>query len=271
MGGIEATMLAVAGLAIGAYATAIGAGGGFLIAPLLLLLYPDAEPVAVTTASLSVVLVSALASTAIMWRERLVDFAVVGVLVVIAIPSALLGGYATSLVPRDAFAIGFGLLLALIGLYLTLRPVAGPVAAGERSWARRHTDADGRTYAYRIPVLRSIPANIGAAFLGALAGIGGGPIGVPIMTRVMGIPHAIATTSMQSLIVVQSAVVVGMHLAAGHQGDPMQAVPWLAMGGVLGSPVGRALRRRLGEGPLTRALAFGLFFIAARTAWAAFQ
>jgi uncharacterized membrane protein YfcA len=148
--------------------------------------------------------------------------------------------------------------------------VAGIAAPAQHAWDRLRTDARGNTYAYRIPVIPALPANVASSFLGALAGIGGGAIGVPIMTRVMRIPHAIATTSMHALIVIQSVVVVIMHLANGHAGPPMEAVPWLALGGVLGSPLGRTLRGRLGEGPLTRLLAFGLFFIAIRTGWAAF-
>lgn len=270
MSPLEVVALVALGIAVGAYATAIGAGGGFLIAPLLLIVYGTADPVEVTTASLSVVLVSAVSSTAVMAREHLVDLPLVGLLALIAIPSALLGGLATSLVPREAFAIGFAVLLGAIGAYLIARPLAGIVAPARRAWARSLTDAEGNNYRYRIPIVASIAPNVGAAFLGALAGIGGGPIGVPILTRVMRVPHAIATTSMHALIILQSGVVVTMHLALGHAGEPMAAVPWLALGGIVGSFPGRTLRRRLGEGPLTRALAVGLFFIAVRTAWDAF-
>ena len=66
----EAILLIAVGAIIGAYATSIGAGGGFLIAPLLLLRYPEAEPAEVTTASLTVVLISSLTSTVIVSRER---------------------------------------------------------------------------------------------------------------------------------------------------------------------------------------------------------
>lgn len=270
MGPVEALALVVVGFGIGAYATAIGAGGGFLIAPLLLLRYPGAEPVAVTTASLTVVFVSAMSSSAVMARERLVDVPVVGAMLVVAIPAALLGGLVTNLLPREVFAIGFAVLLGGIGAYLVWRPVAGIVAPARNAWQRVLTDREGNRYSYRIPIVASVVPNVGAAFLGALAGIGGGPIGVPIMTRIMRIPHAIATTSMHALIVVQSLVVVAMHLALGHAGDPMQDVPWLALGGVLGSPAGRYLRRHLGEGWLTRLLAVGLFFIAIRTGMDAF-
>lgn len=270
MGPAEALALIAIGIAIGTYATAIGAGGGFLIAPLLLFRYPGAEPVAITTASLTIVFVSAVSSTAVMARERLVDLPLVGAMLVIAIPAALLGGLVTDLVPRELFALGFAALLGGIGAYLVWRPVAGIVTPARRAWRRVLVDREGNRYSYRIPIVASVVPNVGAAFLGALAGIGGGVIGVPIMTRVMRVPHPIATTSMHALIVVQSVLVVGMHLALGHSGDPMRDVPWLALGGVIGSPAGRILRRRLGEGPLMRLLALGLFFIAVRTAWDAF-
>ncbi|MCK9486857.1 MAG: sulfite exporter TauE/SafE family protein [Dehalococcoidia bacterium] len=266
MGPVEALALVAIGFAIGTYATAIGAGGGFLIAPLLLIRYPDADPVAITTASLTVVFASALASSAVMARERLVDLPVVAAMLVVAVPAALLGGLVTDLVPRALFAAGFAVLLGCIGAYLVWRPVAGVAETAGNAWQRTRTDRAGNRYSYRIPIFPSIVPNAGASFLGALAGIGGGPIGIPIMTRLMHIPHTIATTSMHALIVAQSGVVVAMHLALSHGGDPGRDVPWLAVGVVLGSPAGRLVRRRLGEGPLTRLLALGLFFIAVRTA-----
>lgn len=266
----EGVALLLAGVLIGTYATAIGAGGGFLIAPLLLLLYPDAPPAAITTASLTVVLVSAASSTAVMAKERLVDIPMVMMIAAIAIPSAILGGLSTTVLPRQVFTLGFGALVGAIGAYLIWKPVAAISPPARNAWRRELVDRTGQRYLYRIPILASILPNIGAAFIGALAGIGGGPIGVPIMTRIMRIPHPIATTSMQALIVLQSGVVVVVHLFLSHQGEPMEAVPWLAVGGVIAAPLGRGLRRRLGEGPLTKALAFGLFFIALRTAWGAF-
>ena len=58
----EALLLILAGVLIGSYSVSIGAGGGFLIAPLLLLRYPEAEPEAITTASLTAVVITSGAS-----------------------------------------------------------------------------------------------------------------------------------------------------------------------------------------------------------------
>ena len=132
-------------------------------------------------------------------------------------------------------------------------------------------DRDGQRFEYRIPVVRSIAPNIGMAFLSALAGIGGGPIGVPIMTRIMRIPHASAVPTIQVKTAIYAASIVAFHLALGHAGEPLRDVPFLGLGVLLANPLGQHLRRRLGEGHLMRALALILLIVAARTAWGAFN
>ena len=267
MSPVEAALLVVVGSVIGAYATWIGAGGGFLIAPLLLLRYPDAEPAEVTTASLTVVLVSSLTSAAIVSRERRVDFGVVGLMGVIAIPGALIGAAAAGLLPRELFALGFAVLLFSIAAYVLWRPIAQITDPPLRAWRRELTDRQGNRFLYRVPVLRSLVPNAAAGFIAALAGIGGGPIGIPIMTRVMHLPHAIAVPSMHVLISVQTVAVLALHFLLSHDGDPISDVPWLALGVVVANPAGQWMRRNLGEGVLMRALAIGLLLVAARTAF----
>ncbi len=266
MSPVEATVLIVVGAAIAAYATAIGAGGGFLIAPLLLVRYPDAEPEFVTAASLSVVVISTVTSSAFATRERRVDYGLVGAIAVVAVPGAMLGAAGTSILPRTLFAIGFAALLAALAAYLVWRPEAGVVAPVRRAWRRRLVDRDGNVFEYRIPVLRSILPVLGMSFFAALAGIGGGPIDVPVLTRVMRVPHAITVPSVQVLITLMAISAVGLHLAAGHAGDPFNDVTWLGLGVVAGNPLGQRLRRRGGEGRLTRLLALGLGLVAIQTA-----
>ncbi|HUG30758.1 MAG TPA: hypothetical protein VMQ65_09645, partial [Candidatus Limnocylindria bacterium] len=68
---------------------------------------------------------------------------------------------------------------------------------------------------------------------------------------------------------VQATAVVALHFALGNVGDPMRDVPWLGVGVIAASPLARWLRLNLGERRLMQALAIGLVFVAARTAWAA--
>lgn len=266
----EALLLVAIGFAIGAYSIAIGAGGGFLIAPLLLIRYPEAEPELITTASLTAVLITSAAASAVGIPERRVDIPVALTIAAIAVPAGLVGALGTVALPREAFAIGFAVLLVTLAAYIIRFPVA-PAAPDGGGWFRRIVDRDGHRFEYHVPMLLGALPLAGMASLSALAGIGGGPIGVPIMTRVMTIPHAIAVPTIQLNTAIYTSVVIVLHLSLGHGGDPLHDIPFLGAGILLANPLGHRLRRRMGEGPLMRALALGLVVVAARTAWGAFM
>ncbi|MCK9486072.1 MAG: sulfite exporter TauE/SafE family protein [Dehalococcoidia bacterium] len=262
----EAMLWVMAGIVIGAYAGAIGAGGGFLVTPVLLLRFQDSPPAEVTAASLVVVAVTSFSASVLSFRERRVDRKLAMGMLMLVVPAGLLGAATTAVVPRAPFALGFGAVLLLIAGYLVFRPVAASVApVPGRAWRRELIDQDGVRYVYHVPLWRSIAPNVGTGFLSSLAGIGGGPIGVPVMTYIMRVPHAITVPTMHFIIVLQSAAAVTLHLSLGHIGTPMAVVPWLAIGVAAASPLGRLLRRRIGEGRLMQALAVGLLFAAART------
>jgi uncharacterized membrane protein YfcA len=266
----EAAALAVAGFVIGAYATAIGAGGGFLITPLLLIRHGATEPALVTTASLTVVAISTLTSTVRVAPERRTDYRLILAMAAVAVPGALFGAAGTSVVPRGVFTLGFAALIATVGLYLIWQPVTRQAEPVRRAWFRELHDREGNHFFYRVPVLRSIAPTVGFSSLAVLAGIGGGLLGVPVMTRVMRVPHSIAIPSMHLLVALMSVSAVALHLLLGHASDTMSDVPWLGVGVVVANPLGQYLRRRLGEGQLMRMLAAGLLLVAARTAWGAF-
>ena len=263
----EAVMLVALGAAIGVYATAIGAGGGFLLTPLLLLRHPDVQPEFATTASLAIIVASSGLSSVVGLREGRVDRPVALAVSAVAMPAAVLGAGGTALLPRDVFAVGFGALLLGLALYLTLRPAAEAASAFASGWGRELADRGGERFVYHIPVMRSILPMIAAAFTATLAGISGGPIKVPLMSRVMRMPHAVVVPTAYVLNTTTAAAGVAFHLAAGHAGAPLADGVWLAAGMLVVNPLGQRLRRRLGEGPLTRLLALGLVVIAVQTVW----
>ena len=61
------------GLVVGAYGTLVGAGGGFVLVPVLLLLYPDERPVDITAISLAVVFFNASSGSIAYARLRRID------------------------------------------------------------------------------------------------------------------------------------------------------------------------------------------------------
>src|SRR3989304_4588980 len=125
-------LLALLGLAISTYGTLIGTGGGFMLVPKLLLLFPNESPSLVTATSLSVVLISAVSGSIAYARQRRIDYVSVLTFGGPSIPGAVLGAQATHLVQRGAFDAILGVVLVVLALFLILRPQPVVVVVGER-------------------------------------------------------------------------------------------------------------------------------------------
>src|SRR5256885_13908978 len=96
------------GILIGAFGTLIGAGGGFILTPLLLLVYPDENPEIITSISLAVVFFNAFSGSVAYARMQRIDYRS-GVLFALAtIPGALIGALTTTHLPRRALLLVFG-------------------------------------------------------------------------------------------------------------------------------------------------------------------
>jgi uncharacterized membrane protein YfcA len=90
------------GVLIGAFGTLIGAGGGFILTPILLLVYPHESPEIITSISLAVVFFNAFSGSVAYARMRRIDYRS-GVLFALAtIPGAVVGALTTTYMPRRA-------------------------------------------------------------------------------------------------------------------------------------------------------------------------
>ena len=84
------------GIAVGVYATAVGAGGGFLFAPVLLTRHVESSPAEVALASMCLVLASSGLATVRLAREKRIDYRAVGMAAAIAVPAGLIGATGTA-------------------------------------------------------------------------------------------------------------------------------------------------------------------------------
>ncbi|MGW8179419.1 MAG: sulfite exporter TauE/SafE family protein, partial [bacterium] len=148
------------GFLTGGYGTLIGAGGGFVLMPLLLLIYPNQSPEALTSISLAVVFFNALSgSEAYAFMER-IDYRSGLLFSLFTIPGAVIGALNTSHVPRSLFDGIFGLLLLAGSVFLLLHPdltprgSGVPVRPGKHRTTRHLVEADGssHTYSFSTPL-----------------------------------------------------------------------------------------------------------------------
>ena len=253
------------GLVIGAYGTIIGAGGGFILLPLLLLLYPHESPESIASISLAVVFFNALSGTVAYARLRRVDYGSGILLAVATIPGAILGALATSLIPRRPFDLIVGLVLIGISVFLVARPVAeGREWTGRLSMSRRMIDPDGtvRSWSYN-PVL-AVALSVVIGFISSLLGIGGGFIHVPVMVNLLNFPVHVASATSQFTLSVMTFVGSAVHVLTGTLvGTAARVVP-LSVGVVLGAQIGARIAQRMQGAWIIRALVLALVFVGAR-------
>ena len=105
-----------------AYGTLIGAGGGFLLVPILLFMFPHLSASQVTSISLAMAFFNAVSGSIPYLRLRRVDVRSAIFFATGTIPGAIIGVYIVALLSRNIFDPIFGILLALVGLWTFFKP-----------------------------------------------------------------------------------------------------------------------------------------------------
>lgn len=267
------------GVAIGFISGMFGIGGGFLMTPLLIFL---GIPPSVAVASVpSHIAASSFSSAISYWRRKAIDVPLALMLLVGGIVGTAAGVALFTLLRR------LGQLDITIGLsYVALLTSVGSVLAAESVRAiireRRGAPVELRrpgshTWLHRLPFklrfkrsrifVSVIPVwviGLVMGFVGAIMGIGGGFMLVPMLVYFLRVPTAtvIGTSTVLTLVTMIAATL--LHAATNHQVDAILAL-MLMVGGSIGAQFGahvgqnmRAERLRLLLGILI--LAVGIRF-----------
>lgn len=245
------------GFAVGAIGTLVGAGGGFLLVPALMLLRPDASPAALASTSLAVVFFNAYSGTLAYIRMGRVDYYAAVLFALAGIPGAVLGVLLVHEMPRGAFEGLFGLLLLAAGGAILRNPL-GRAAGAAADAPRPDLHADPR--AARV-------GSIGSAYVATVAsllGIGGGIVHVPFLVRVLGYPAHVATATSHFVLACMALVATGVHLLMGNLTGRLDDTLSLAIGVMMGAPIGAALSVRLGGAAIVRVLGAALCLVGVR-------
>lgn len=254
------------GVGVGAYGTLIGAGGGFVLVPILLLLYPHQSAAQLTAVSLAVVFANAAAGSLSYFRLRRADYRSGSWLAAATIPGAVIGAVMVGAIPRGAFELIMGLSLLLVGAFLLVQPHARlhMLTRAPLSVERTVVDSDGHSYHYRFNQGLAMLVSVGVGFLSSLLGIGGGIIHVPVLATLFDFPEHIATATSHFVLMFTSGTAAGTHLLEGDYAGMLGLSVALAAGVLIGAPFGAAVSRRFSGRWLIRLLAVALGVVGLR-------
>jgi hypothetical protein len=258
----QAWVLLPLGLAVGTLGTMVGVGGGILLVPALLVLYPLAEPAVITSMSLTAVVLNAASATVGYRYRRWQDTRTGIILIAAAVPAAVAGAFLTRAVERGSFELVMGVLLALGAAYLAWRgsrlpKIQQPAPTGR---VRHIVDRRHDVYDYRVnePLAAGLAFVVG--FIAAFFGIGGGPINVPVMMLVLKMPARMAVATSQLELLFASATAVMVHLAiTWGEWDPWIRGVIIGTGTLLGAQIGVRLASKASGGVVLLLIAAILF------------
>ncbi|MBI4296941.1 MAG: sulfite exporter TauE/SafE family protein [Chloroflexi bacterium] len=248
------------GFAVGVLGTLIGAGGGFLLVPVLLVLYPHSSPATITAISLAVILLNASSGTFGYARERRIDYRTGLILTATAVPAAVAGALMTRLVSRQLFELIFGLAMVLGAVYVLWKSTGEGqrVNLTHQVPNRLLRDRQGTTYSFHVSQLLAAVISPAAGFVSSFLGIGGGIIHVPALALLLRVPARVATATSHFVLVFTSLTAVLVHIFTGQFHEGWRRAGLLGLGALLGAQIGVYLANRVNPRLIMLILSLGL-------------
>jgi uncharacterized membrane protein YfcA len=270
----SAIILLLCGFLIGTLGTLIGAGGGFLLVPLLLFTHQGMSPELVTAVSLVIVACNAVSGSVAYARSGRIDYKAGLLFAAATIPGSILGVYATKYIPAHAFNAVFGIILLVLAIFLFLKKSHTTItveAAGLQQKGYKHhilTDKENVRYSYFYNQYTGIVISAAVGFLSPLLGIGGGIIHVPALVHWLRFPVHIATATSHFILAIMATVSVVVHACQGNYNDPyiQHMIVWLGLGVIPGAQLGALLSHRIKGDMIVKALAICLALVGLRLA-----
>jgi uncharacterized membrane protein YfcA len=269
------------GLAVGFVSGLFGIGGGFLMTPLLI--FVGISPAVAVATVASHIAASSFSGAISYWQRRAVDLALATTLLLGGVVGTILGVTLFTFLRRVGqlditIGLSYVILLCTVGGLMVLESVRAILRArsGQRTALRRpgsHTWVHGlpikvrfkqsRLYISAIPVC-GIGFIIG--FIGAIMGIGGGFLLVPMLIYVLRVPTGVVIGTSMVLTLVTMAIATILHAATNHLVDVVLAL-LLMTGGVIGAQFGARAGQKLAADRLRLLLGLLIVLVGLRFAF----
>ncbi|MDR3567081.1 MAG: sulfite exporter TauE/SafE family protein [Syntrophobacteraceae bacterium] len=264
--------LVALGMAVSSYATLIGAGGGFILMPLLLLLFPHDNPHELTAISLSCMLIYTFSTTAAYAKLKMVDFKSGLFFGAAALPGAVLGVVASGAVSREFFELLFAVFLIGLALFAahTSRRESAPrkisLPSSRRGWnVRKTATAYGIVFEYDCNRLLAIPLFFALGFMTCCMGIGGSALMIPAFIYILNFPIFIATGTARFIAAILTFTATATHLGMGSFGHAaLLRVVAIGIGMIIGARMGARFSVRIRRVWTFRSLAVVLALVGIR-------
>lgn len=242
------------GIVIGIIGTLIGAGGGFILMPIMLMLYPKQDHASLTAISLAMIFANAVSGSISYARMKRIDYRAGVAFALAGMPGAVAGRYLILAINRAVFNRLFGGLMLAGSLFLMYKALRPPKNQLE------HHDPSKLKYSLKLGVVISF----GVGVLSSLLGIGGGIIHVPFMIYALDFPVHLATATSHFILAILSGTGTAVDLWQGVLQPGLPQAVCVSLGVVPGAMIGARISKRIHGRWIVGLLAMALVAAAAR-------
>ena len=264
---LQIGLLTGLGLLVGFIGTMIGAGGGFILVPILLFIYPALKPEIITSISLGVVFLNASSGTIAYARMKRVDYKSAFIFALATLPGAIMGTFLTSFIRRDIFDLILGIMLLIISIFLLIQPKYRATikkSGGRHLTQRTLTDSKGEHYSFSFNLWTGIILSFFVGYISSFLGIGGGIIHVPALTILLNFPIHIATATSHFILAIMALAGTIVHIYQGNLKGELTTILSIGTGVIIGAQFGAHFSQQVKPHWIVRSLAIALFLVGIR-------
>jgi len=259
-------LLVLIGLFAGIFGTLIGAGGGFILMPILIFIWPDKNREIITSVSLAVVFVNAFSGTTAYMKMKRVDIKSGLIFSAATIPGALIGAHTTQFVPKHVFDLIFGSLMVLVSVFLFIRStrLVDKIIRNDKGVYRHIIESDGTEHKFNFQVGTGIVASLFIGYISSFFGIGGGIIHVPVLVGLLNFPVHIATATSHFTLAVSALTGTIEHIMEGTLDTMVWQTVFISIGVFIGAKIGARLSKKVHDSFIIRGAAIAIAIVGVR-------
>ncbi|OQX22493.1 MAG: hypothetical protein BWK75_00660 [Candidatus Altiarchaeales archaeon A3] len=235
--GIDANILhlALTGLVIGFLAGFLGVGGGFIMVPILTIVFGVPMKIAIGTDTFYIVL-TALSGAYKHIKNGFVNFKIVGVIAASAILAAQLGAMLCIETPKEMVQLLFGVFLLLIAFNMLIKTNIFNKNKKGGNIQRYGFWTEFREEKYFVSIPKALGIGVLVGGFSGFFGVGGAVLLIPLMLSVLMLPMYLVIGS--SLLVVMLSALSGSlrYFIEGFVDIPLGIA--LLCGSIIGSYIG---------------------------------
>ncbi|MCL5037995.1 MAG: sulfite exporter TauE/SafE family protein [Chloroflexi bacterium] len=252
------------------FGTLVGVGGGFILIPVLLLIFKFPPTLAVGT-SMLVIFCNAISGTIAYFRHKKIDIKSGWWFVAATFPGTVAGSFLTQYFTNAVFQACFGVMLVLSSISIFMRGnqekpselfcrLESMIPGGRCE--RRIVDCDDKEYRYKFSLPFGIFISFLLGFIAGAFGIGGGIIIMPTLILALNFPVPIAVATSHFTLAFTGFFGAVTHFFLGNV--QLLAGVVMGIGAIIGAQFGAVISKKARSVWIARLLALALLGVGIR-------